>query len=247
MEIIVVDTAAELGRVAARYVCEQVKANPQTVLGVATGSSPLPVYNHLAAHPSSDFRSITCFALDEYVGLPPTHEQSYANFVRHRISEPLGIPLEKTHVPSGMGGDPDSACIEYERLIKSAGGVDLQILGIGRNGHLAFNEPGSPFDSRTRVVALAHSSREANSRFFPSLAEVPTHAITQGLGTVQEARHLLVVVSGMEKAAAVSHAVEGPVTEEVPASILQRHPKVTLLVDHAAANLLPVATPAVRK
>jgi len=243
MEIIVVETTAELGRAAAGYVCDQVEANPRTVLGVATGSSPLPVYEYLAANPHPDFRSVTCFALDEYRGLPATHEQSYASFVQHRISEPLGIPSARTHIPSGSMDDADSACSEYENLIQSAGGIDLQILGIGRNGHLAFNEPGSSFDSRTRVVALTQDSREANSRFFPSLEAVPTHAITQGLGTIQEAQHLLVVVNGHEKAAAVSRAVSGPVTEEAPASMLQRHPNVTLLLDHAAASLLPLTTP----
>jgi glucosamine-6-phosphate deaminase len=243
MEIIVVETTAELGRAAAGYICAQVEANPSTVLGVATGSSPLPVYRHLAAHPCCDFHAVTCFALDEYLGLPATHEQSYASFVRRQISDPLGISAAMTHVPAATIDGAGSACNEYERLIKAAGGIDLQILGIGRNGHLAFNEPGSSFDSRTRVVALTQDSREANSRFFPSLDDVPTHAITQGLGTILEARHLLVVVSGPEKAAAVSRAVVGPVTEDVPASVLQTHPNVTLLLDHAAASLLPVASP----
>jgi glucosamine-6-phosphate deaminase len=243
VEIIVVETTAQLGPAAAKYVSAQVKTDPRAVLGVATGSSPLPLYQYLTEHPGPDFRAVTCFALDEYLGLPPGHEQSYASFVKHRISEPLGIPSAKTHVPHATMDNAHSACKEYEGLIRSAGGIDLQILGIGRNGHLAFNEPGSPFDSRTRVVALTQDSREANSRFFRSVDDVPAHAITQGLGTIQEAQHLLVIVSGQDKAAAVSRAVSGPITEEVPASVLQLHPNVTLLLDHAAASLLPVTSP----
>ena len=238
MEIIVTSTLDGLGAAAAELVLAQVRADPSTVLGVATGSSPLPVYEHLAGHAGADFSAVTCFALDEYLGLPADHEQSYASFVRHRIGEPLGILPGNTYVPRVGEDNGASAGDEYENLIRSAGGVDLQILGIGRNGHLAFNEPGSQFDSRTRVIALRQDSRKANARFFASLEDVPTHAITQGLGTIQEARHLLVVVNGAEKAVAVSCAVDGPITEEVPASILQKHPNVTLILDEPAASLL---------
>ncbi|UUL75640.1 glucosamine-6-phosphate deaminase [Pseudarthrobacter sp. Fe7] len=236
MEIIVTETLDSLGAAAADLVLAQVRTKPSTVLGVATGSSPLPVYEHLALA-GADFSAVTCFALDEYVGLPAEHEQSYANIVRHRVAEPLGITPENTHVPRASednsldGGD-------YEDLIRLAGGIDLQVLGIGRNGHLAFNEPGSTFDSRTRVIPLTLDSRKANARFFSSLDNVPTHAITQGLGTIMEARHLLVVVSGIAKATAVRSAVDGPVIEEVPASILQTHPNVTMVLDEAAASLL---------
>ncbi|MEE9095979.1 glucosamine-6-phosphate deaminase [Pseudarthrobacter phenanthrenivorans] len=239
MDIIVTETLDELGAAAADLVLAQVRANPATVLGVATGSSPLPVYEHLA-RADADFSAVTCFALDEYVGLPAEHEQSYAHFVRHRISEPLGIRPENTHVPlaSQAGGLVGLHGGDYEELIRLAGGIDLQVLGIGRNGHLAFNEPGSSFESRTRVVPLTLDSRKANARFFSSLDDVPTHAITQGLGTIMEARHLLVVVSGGAKAAAVRSAVDCPVTEDLPASILQRHPNVTMILDEAAASLL---------
>ena len=237
MEIIVTETLDELGAAAADLVLAQVRAKPSTVLGVATGSSPLPIYEHLA-RAGAEFGAVTCFALDEYVGLPAEHEQSYAHFVRHRISEPLGIRSENTHVPRSEDGYGASAGDHYEDLIRLAGGIDLQILGIGRNGHLAFNEPGSRFDSRTRVIQLTQDSRRANARFFPSIADVPTHAITQGLGTIQEARHLLVVVSGAAKAAAVRSAVDGPVTDGMPASILQRHPNVRMVLDAAAASLL---------
>lgn len=237
MDIIVTETPDGLGAAAADLVLAQVRANPSTVLGVATGSSPLPVYEHLA-RAGADFGAVTCFALDEYVGLPAEHEQSYTHFVRHRISAPLGIPPEHTHVPRASEDDGKSTGAEYEDLIRLAGGIDLQILGIGRNGHLAFNEPGSPFVSRTRVIPLTQDSRKANARFFPSLKDVPTHAITQGLGTIQEARHLLVVVTGTDKATAVRSALDGPVTEDVPASILQRHHNVTLVLDEAAASLL---------
>jgi glucosamine-6-phosphate deaminase len=237
VEIIVTETLDDLGAAAADLVLKQVRAKPSTVLGVATGSSPLPVYEHLA-RAGADFSAVTCFALDEYVGLPAEHEQSYAHFVRHRISEPLGIRPENTNVPRVDDNNGTSASEGYEDLIRLAGGIDLQVLGIGRNGHLAFNEPGSRFDSRTRVIPLTQDSRKANARFFPSLEDVPTHAITQGLGTLREARHLLVVVSGAAKAAAVRSAVDGPVTEEIPASILQRHPNVSMVLDEASASLL---------
>lgn len=236
MEIVVTETLDSLGAAAADLVLAQVRTKPSMVLGVATGSSPLPVYEHLA-RAEADFSAVTCFALDEYVGLPVEHEQSYAHFVRHRISEPLGILPENTNIPRVSEGDgPDGG--DYEDLIRRAGGIDLQILGIGRNGHLAFNEPGSRFDSRTRVIPLTLDSRKANARFFSSIDDVPTHAVTQGLGTIVEARHLLVVVSGTAKASAVRRALDGPVTEEVPASILQRHPYVTMVLDEAAASLL---------
>ncbi|MFP3579189.1 glucosamine-6-phosphate deaminase [Arthrobacter sp. fls2-241-R2A-200] len=240
MRITVAESAAALGRAAAMHVWAHVQAEPHTVLGVATGSSPLPLYQYLADHPGPDFGAVTCFALDEYLGLPAGHEQSYAGFVRKHISEPLAIPSARVHVPQATMDDAGTASAEYEARIRAAGGIDLQILGIGRNGHLAFNEPGSSFHSRTRVVALTQDSREANSRFFPSLDDVPTHAITQGLGTIQEAGHLLLVATGQDKAQAVNRALLGPVTEEMPASLLQLHPKVTLVLDRAAAGMLPL-------
>lgn len=238
MNLAICETQAAVGAAAAEIVLNLVRARPGAVLGVATGSSPQPVYSYLAEHHAAGFPDATCFALDEYVGLPSTHEQSYAHFVRRQIGRPLGFRPVNIHVPDGIAEDPEAACVAYEAQIEAAGGIDLQILGIGRNGHLAFNEPGSPFDSRTRVVPLTDDTRQANSRFFDDLSMVPEHAITQGLGTIMEARHLVLVVHGRNKSQALERALNGPLTQECPASILQIHPHVTVIADKAAAESL---------
>lgn len=201
------------------------------ILGVATGSSPGPVYRELArrALPMSE---LTLFALDEYLGLPPGHPESYRSVVEREIAEPLRIPSERVHLPDGR--NPEA----YDRLIADHGGVDLQLLGIGRNGHIGFNEPGSPFRSHTRIVDLDDSTRAANARFFASLDDVPHQAVTQGIATILSARRLLVVVSGSSKAPAVAAALNGPRTEALPASVLRDHGDVTWLMDPDAAALL---------
>jgi glucosamine-6-phosphate deaminase len=241
MELIIVESRNDLGAAAAALITKQVSAEPETVLGVATGSSPLPVYAHLEQNRAADFSRVTCFALDEYVGLPAEHAQSYAHFVNHHIAEPLQIPPGQVRVPHGDAADLEKACSGYEKDIEAAGGIDLQILGIGRNGHLAFNEPGAALNSRTRVVRLTDSTREANARFFNNPAEVPTHAITEGLGTVLEARRLLLVASGTTKAKALHQAINGPISRDCPASVIQLHPHVTVIADREAARLLEEA------
>ena len=176
------------------------------------------------------------FALDEYVGIPEDHPESYASVLRREVVEPLGLDPSQVAVPDGRASDLEAACAAYEQAIREAGGIDLQILGIGANGHIGFNEPTSSFASRTRLKTLAPRTREDNARFFDRPDEVPTHCVTQGLGTIMEARELLLVAKGSAKAAAIAAAVEGPVSAICPGSILQFHPQATVIVDEEAAT-----------
>lgn len=219
------------------YVTQEEFSGRDAVLGFATGSTPLPVYAALARRELS-LSYVRGFALDEYVGLPQGHPQSYASVILCEAVEPLGLDPARVLVPNGAAHDPAAAGAEFERAIEDAGGIDVQLLGIGSNGHLAFNEPGSSFDSLTRVVELTAETRLDNSRYFDSLDDVPTHAITQGLGTIMRARSLVLLAFGERKAAALAAALEGPVSEDMPASIVQRHPRVLVLADEAAASLL---------
>ncbi|MBD7996340.1 glucosamine-6-phosphate deaminase [Arthrobacter sp. Sa2CUA1] len=227
----------DLGPAAADCVFEALASRPKPVIGVATGSSPSPLYQALAAS-RRDFSSAAWFALDEYVGLPEGHPESYAEVLRREIIDPLGLDPRTVHLPNPHTGDHQAACARYEQQIVEAGGIDLQILGIGRNGHLAFNEPGGALDSRTRLETLTEDTRTANQRFFDSLEDVPTHCLTQGLGTILDARHLLLIVQGAGKAEALRAALQGPVSPDCPASVLQLHGRVTVLADAAAASLL---------
>lgn len=229
--------AEEIGPAAARLVLQALDARPEPVIGVATGSSPSPLYDALASS-SADFGRASWFALDEYVGLPAGHPESYAEVLRREIIEPLGLDPRSVHLPDPHRPDLQAACEDYEHRIAAAGGIDLQILGIGRNGHLAFNEPGGALDSRTRVEVLTEDTRRANQRFFDSLESVPTHCLTQGLGTILEARALLLIARGEDKARALHAALKGPVSPDCPASVLQLHGRVTILADAAAASLL---------
>ena len=230
MDVVVLDDADAVGAHAAGLVLRSVEQDPQFVLGVATGATPLPVYRALA-RASGDFSAVRLVALDEYVGLPAGHPASFAAYVERELAVPLGIPPEHVVVPRGSAGT------DLEGRIADLGGVDLQLLGIGRNGHLAFNEPGSPLDSRSRVVALSETTRRDNARSFGD-EPVPTHALTQGLGTILEARQLLLLAIGAAKAEAVAAALTGPVTPDCPASVVQRHPRVTVVLDRAAASAL---------
>ncbi len=241
MEIFVSPDAAGAGAVAAGILAAVIRSKPDAVLGIATGGSPLPVYRALAGH-GLDMSGVRAFALDEYVGLQAGHPQSYAAVVAREVTERLGLDPGNVAVPDGAAADPDRAAREYDAAIGTAGGIDVQVLGIGHNGHLAFNEPGSPLDSRTRVEVLAERTREANARYFRSPEDVPERCITQGLGTILEARHLLLIVAGADKAAVLHEALNGPVTPLCPASVLQRHPHVTVVADAAAASLLSGST-----
>ncbi|WP_090580300.1 glucosamine-6-phosphate deaminase [Arthrobacter sp. ov407] len=237
MKIIQTGTSAQAGIRGARIVAALIREKPDAVLGLATGSSPLPLYEALGGEPL-DLSEMRGFSLDEYLGLGSTHKHSYAQVIRREVIHRLGLTPARIHSPDGQTADAALEASEFEARIRAAGGVDIQILGIGSNGHLAFNEPPSAFTSRTRVVELADSTRTDNARFFDSLEDVPTHAITQGLGTISEARHLLLIAHGHRKAEAAALAIEGPVTEQFPASMIQLHPKVTVILDEAAASRL---------
>jgi glucosamine-6-phosphate deaminase len=237
MDLFVLSDVDAVGERVASIVLAELAAKPSPVLGVATGSTPVPAYRSLASarRRGTDFSRLSLVALDEYVGLPAGHPGSFAAYVEREIREPLQLPPERVVVPEGHGE-------RLEDRIRSLGGVDVQLLGIGRNGHLAFNEPGSPLDSRTRVVALSRTTRCDNAPAFGGEA-VPRHAVTQGLGTILEARHLVLLATGSAKAAAVATALSGPVTADCPASVVQLHPRVTMVLDKAAAAVSLAASP----
>ncbi|PZU49160.1 MAG: glucosamine-6-phosphate deaminase [Microbacterium sp.] len=238
-EIVIVPSPADAGALVADEIVRLVSARPDAVLGLATGSTPLPVYEALRARASGvNLSQVRGFALDEYVGIDPRHPQSYRSVITHEVVEPLGLDPDRIHTPNGALETIAHAGEDYERAIAEAGGVDLQILGIGTSGHIGFNEPGSSFASRTRVKTLIEQTRLDNARFFDSVDEVPTHCITQGLGTILAARHLFLLAFGEGKAAAVAGAVEGPVSSSLPGSAIQLHPHVTVVVDEAAASRL---------
>jgi len=200
---------AEVGELAARKITQLIRGKPNAVIGLATGSSPLAIYAELATSVrdgSLDASQVSGFALDEYVGIAEEHPQSYATVIRREVTEPLGLDPSRVFVPNGRASDLEAACQAYEAAIRDAGGVDLQILGIGANGHIGFNEPTSSFGSRTRLKTLALRTRTDNARFFTSPKEVPAHCLTQGLGTIMDARELLLVAQGSRKAAAVAAA-----------------------------------------
>ena len=241
MEVIVLSSPEEVGRLAARRVARLVQHKPAAVIGLATGSSPLAIYAELATAVragSLDASRVSGFALDEYVGIPEQHPESYASVLRREVTEPLGLDPTRVFVPDGRAADLQAACAAYEAAIRAAGGIDLQILGIGANGHIGFNEPTSSFGSRTRLKTLAPQTRADNARFFDSADEVPMHCLTQGLGTILDAREVVLVAQGSRKAAAVAAAVEGPVSSMCPATILQFHPQATVIIDQEAASRL---------
>jgi len=244
VEVVIKQNADEVGVLAADLIQRVVESKPRAVIGLATGSSPLAIYASLAqrvADGSLDFTGVRGFALDEYVGIPEAHPQSYASVITHEVVDPLRMDPALVRVPDGRAVDVEVACRDYDQAIVDAGGIDIQILGIGANGHIGFNEPTSSFRSRTRIKTLARKTRADNARFFDSADEVPTHCVTQGLGTIMDARRLVLVAQGEGKADAIAAAVEGPVTSMCPASILQFHEHATVIVDEAAASKLRLA------
>jgi len=228
---------AGMSQRAADIVVKLLREKPDAVLGLPTGSTPLGFYDALVASGISLAQART-FNLDEYVGLPRTHPESYYSFMKRALYDRTDLRPENCHIPDGNAADTGAECRRYEEAIRAAGGFDILVLGLGQNGHIGFNEPGSPWDARTRVVDLTEDTRRANSRFFNSLDEVPRRAITMGIGTILEARRILLLASGRQKAPAVRDMVEGTPTTDVPASVLQRHPNVTVLLDREAASLL---------
>ncbi|ANY08941.1 glucosamine-6-phosphate deaminase [Pseudonocardia sp. HH130630-07] len=244
MEIIIVPSAEDVGPAAAARIAAVVREDPGATIGLATGSSPQGVYADLAARAAAgeiSFAAASGFALDEYVGIPAEHPESYVQVLATSVVGPLGFAPDRVHVPDGRATDLAAAARAYEDAIVAAGGIDLQILGVGTNGHIGFNEPTSSLSSRTRIKTLAERTRADNARFFATPEEVPTHCITQGLGTILDAGELLLVANGEAKAAAVAAAVEGPLTSFVPASVLQLHRRATVVVDEAAASRLALA------
>ena len=227
----------DMSRKAANIISAQVIMKPNCVLGLATGSTPIGTYDQLVEWYSKgdlDFSEVTTVNLDEYKGLPRTNDQSYYYFMHQHLFDRVNIDPERTNVPNGMEPDAEKECGRYEELIRSLGGVDLQLLGLGHNGHIGFNEPGEAFEKETHCVDLTESTIEANKRFFASAEDVPKQAYTMGIKTIMQAKKILIVVNGENKADIVERAFFGPVTPEVPASILQLHNDVTLVGDEAA-------------
>ena len=228
-----------MSRRAASIIAAQVVSRPDCVLGLATGSTPMGAYRQLVRwHRRGDmsFREVRAVNLDEYYGLAPTHDQSFRRFMRDNLFDHVDIAPENTHAPDGLAGDAELECARYEQAVAALGYPDLQLLGLGRNGHIGFNEPCDRFPVTTHLVDLAESTIEANARFFASAGDVPRQAITVGVGAIMRARKILLVVSGADKAGALAKTVRGPVTPEVPASILQLHPDVTVVGDGAALS-----------
>ena len=239
MEVVISSGTAAL---AADAIEALVAARPRAVLGLATGSSPLPAYQELVrrhdAGTGPSYDEVRCFTLDEYVGLHAGHPETYRETIFRELTDPLGIARDRVASPDPTPDGLPAAGARYEDAIVAAGGIDLQVLGIGADGHLAFNEPGSSLSSLTRIKTLTQQTRQDNARFFGSVDEVPHHVLTQGLGTILRARHLLLLASGAGKAAAIAAAVEGPLSASCPASVLQLHPHVSVLLDDGAASQL---------
>lgn len=239
MEVVIVESPEVGGRLVAATIGDLVRERPDAVLGLATGSSPLPVYAALAERRAeTDFSSVRGFALDEYVGLPESHPASYHSVIHDEVTTRIGLDPGNVRVPDGNAADLASAAAAYEAAIVAAGGVDLQLLGIGTDGHIGFNEPTSSLRSRTRIKTLTPQTRADNARFFDTADQVPMHCVTQGLATILDARHLVLLAWGAGKAEAVASAVEGPLSAMCPASVLQLHRHATVVVDEAAASLL---------
>ncbi|WP_277212408.1 glucosamine-6-phosphate deaminase [Isoptericola croceus] len=242
---VVIAPAQELAVLAADAIEALLRRRPDAVLGLATGSSPLKVYDELARRHADEglsFAGARAFMLDEYVGLAADHPERYRNVIDVEIASRVDLEPGAVRGPDGLADDLPAACAAYETAISDAGGVDLQILGIGTDGHIAFNEPGSSLASRTRIKTLTQQTREDNARFFDGeVDQVPTHCLTQGLGTIMEARHLVLLATGAQKAEAVHQLVEGPVSAMWPATVMQMHPHATVLVDEAAASRLQLA------
>lgn len=234
MRIVEVETYEELSEVGAHVIIRKVREQPNAVLGLATGSTPIGLYEKLIhdhEQNGTSYRHVTTFNLDEYVGLAEEHEQSYRAYMNDHLFDKIDINKRQTYIPKGDAPDLVAEAQNYEERIQRAAGIDLQILGIGRNGHIGFNEPGTPFSSGTHIVDLTPSTREANKKFFGSVDLVPTKAISMGIATIMESKEILLLISGPAKAAAYERLLHGGIDEQFPASILQTHPNVTVVVE----------------
>lgn len=241
MNVLIFDTEEQIGIAAGNYMCGQVLQKPDSVLGLATGSTPLKPYGQmidLYKKGVVDFSKVTTFNLDEYVNLDVNDKNSYHSFMHENLFDHINIPEESISFLNGNASDPEKECEEYENKIKKAGGIDIQLLGIGSNGHIAFNEPSDCFQRWSHVVNLKESTVKDNSRFFKSIEEVPTQAVTMGIGSIMQAKKILIIAIGENKAKAIKQLINGNVTPQCPASVLQFHTDVTLMLDRGAASLL---------
>ena len=242
MQVFIKKDYEEMSRKAADIlIAEMMKKKEKFVLGLATGNTPLGLYKEIIRRHKEeglDFSKVITFNLDEYWGLAPDHSQSYRYFMNENLFNQINIKMENTHLPDGLAKDPQAFCEEYEKMIVEAGGIDLQVLGIGGDGHIGFNEPGSSLGSRTRIKTLTEQTIKDNSCFFKNIEEVPKYAITMGTGTITEARTCLFLASGIDKAEVVAKAIEGPITAEITASILQMHRRTIVILDEEVATKL---------
>ncbi len=244
MEIVIQPDSREASKLAARIIARAVREKPRTVLGFATGNTVLELYAELAElHRTEglDFSGVTTFNLDEYLGIPPGHPASFHSYMGLHLFSKLNIPQNRIHIPDGMAPDIPSYCRYYEASVRSAGGIDIQILGIGKNGHLGFNEPSSSLTSRMRIKTLTDETRKEIAPGFGGLDKVPSHVLTLGLGSIMDSRMCLLLAFGKKKARAISQMVEGPVTSAMPGSVLQMHPRAVVIVDEEAASELKMA------
>jgi len=241
MLVIIKEDYNEMSNEAAKIIADRLRKKPNLVLGLATGSTPLGLYKELIRmhkNEGLDFSKVTTFNLDEYIGLPPEHDQSYHYFMNENLFKDINIDQRYIHVPHGMAKDVEGFCEWYEKRIEENGGIDIQVLGIGSNGHIAFNEPGSSLGSRTRIKTLTETTREDNTRFFDKLEDVPKYAITMGIGTIMDANEVIMLANKSSKADAIKDAVEGPITAMCPASIIQLHKKAIVITDKDASTKL---------
>jgi glucosamine-6-phosphate deaminase len=245
MRLIVCDNQQEIANVGADMIAEVVVANPAAVLGLATGSTPVPMYQELIRRYEAgklDFSSVRSVNLDEYYPLAPDNDQSYRYFMNHQLFDHINIDKNNTNVPDGLAADPAGACKAYEDIIRNLGGIDIQVLGIGGNGHIGFNEPAEALDPLTHLTDLTEDTIKANSRFFESEADVPRYALTMGIGTILSARRIMLIATGEAKAKAIATVLSGKLTTFCPASMLSLHNDVTVICDRAAVSLCDEAT-----
>lgn len=241
MKLIEVKDYQEMSKVAADCLLSKVKTNHKLTIGLATGGTPKGFYESLISdheYNGTSYQYVSSFNLDEYIGLSGTHPNSYSHYMNENLFKHIDIDSDNIHIPSGKADDLEQECKAYDERIRSLGGIDLQVLGIGSNGHIGFNEPGTSFDSNTHLVELTQSTREANARYFDSIDEVPTYAITMGISSIMKSKEILLLVSGKEKQDALKKLVEGVITEDFPASILNRHDNVKVIADEEALGLV---------
>lgn len=241
MEILIFDDYQALSKEAARIVAGRITRKPKLVLGLATGSTPLGMYEELIKVNrlrKVSFTQVTTFNLDEYFPITRENSQSYYSYMWHNFWSKVDLNMENAHIPDGSPGDAAAVCLNYEKKIEAVGGIDLQVLGIGENGHIGFNEPGASLSANTHLVKLSEETIKANSRFFPSVNEVPKEAITMGIGTIMKAKEIVLLAAGENKAGVIKETLTGAISTQVPASMLQAHPKVKVLLDKGAGKLL---------